>query len=35
MNAVEIKSLKKQLGNFYLDIDNLEIPKGYITGFIG
>ena len=35
MNAVEIKNLKKQLGNFYLDIDNLKIPKGYITGFIG
>lgn len=35
MNAVEIKNLKKQIGNFYLDIDNLQIPKGYITGFIG
>lgn len=35
MNAVEIKNLKKKLGNFELSIDSLNIKKGFITGFIG
>ena len=35
MNAIEIKKLNKTLGNFKLNIENLEVRKGYITGFIG
>ncbi|MGL4452106.1 MAG: ABC transporter ATP-binding protein [Sarcina sp.] len=35
MNAVEIKNLNKKLGEFTLNIERLEIPHGYITGFIG
>lgn len=35
MNAVEIKNLRKNLGDFKLDIEYLNIPEGYITGFIG
>lgn len=35
MNVIEIESLKKQLGSFTLDIPNLVIKEGYITGFIG
>lgn len=35
MNAIEIKSLKKTLGSFKLDISNLIVEEGYITGFIG
>ncbi|MGL4739193.1 MAG: ABC transporter ATP-binding protein [Sarcina sp.] len=35
MNIVEIKNLKKTLGEFKLDIKELNIPSGYITGFIG
>lgn len=34
-NAIELKQLKKRLGAFQLNDINLEIPKGYITGFIG
>ncbi|MGL5821575.1 MAG: ABC transporter ATP-binding protein [Sarcina sp.] len=35
MNAIEIRNLKKTFGDFKLDIKELNIPKGYITGFIG
>lgn len=35
MNAVEINGLIKKLGDFKLDIDNFEIEKGIITGFVG
>lgn len=35
MNAIEIKKLNKTLGNFKLNIENLEVKEGYITGFIG
>lgn len=35
MNAIEIKSLKKNFGNFKLDIKNLIVKEGFITGFIG
>lgn len=35
MNAVKLNNLQKTLGNFNLNIDNLEVKKGYITGFIG
>ncbi len=35
MNAIEIKDLNKKLGDFELSIDNLEIKKGFISGFIG
>ena len=35
MNAIEIKNLRKNLGNFSLKIDDLKIPEGFVTGFIG
>ncbi|MDV8113764.1 ABC transporter ATP-binding protein [Paraclostridium bifermentans] len=35
MNALEIKNLNKTLGDFKLTINDIEIKKGYITGFIG
>lgn len=35
MNAVEIKNLSKTLDSFTLKIDNLNIKKGFVTGFIG
>lgn len=35
MNAIDIKSLNKTLGDFKLTINDIEIKKGYITGFIG
>lgn len=35
MNAVKLNNMQKSLGNFNLNIDNLEVKEGYITGFIG
>lgn len=35
MNAIELKNLKKELGDFKLDIDELRLEKGLITGFVG
>ena len=35
MNAIEIKNLRKNLGNFSLKIDDLKVPEGFVTGFIG
>lgn len=35
MNGIELKHLNKRLGQFKLDDITLEIPTGYITGFIG
>lgn len=35
MNAIEIRNLSKTLDKFTLNIDNLDIKKGFITGFIG
>lgn len=35
MNSIEIRNLQKHYKNFSLTIDNLDIPEGYITGFIG
>ncbi len=35
MEAVVFKGIKKQFGDFQLNIPQLEIKKGYITGFIG
>ncbi|HSQ88750.1 ABC transporter ATP-binding protein, partial [Romboutsia sp.] len=35
MNGIEIRNLNKNLNEFELSIDNLEIKKGFITGFIG
>ncbi|WP_455537912.1 ABC transporter ATP-binding protein [Terrisporobacter sp.] len=35
MNAIEIKDLEKKLGNFRLKINDLQIPEGFVTGFIG
>ena len=35
MNAIEVRNLSKNLDNFTLNIDKLDIKKGFITGFIG
>ena len=35
MNAIDIKNLNKTLEDFKLTINEIEIKKGYITGFIG
>ena len=35
MECIEIKNLEKKLGNFSLQIDELKIPEGFVTGFIG
>ena len=35
MNAIEIRNLSKNLDSFTLNIDKLDIKKGFITGFIG
>jgi len=35
MNAIDVKGLHKQIGNFEIRDLNLEIPKGYITGLVG
>ncbi|KGJ48852.1 ABC transporter ATP-binding protein [Paraclostridium dentum] len=35
MNAIDIKNLNKTLEDFKLTINDIEIKKGYITGFIG
>lgn len=35
MNAIQIKNLKKSFKNFTLNIDELSVQTGYITGFIG
>ena len=35
MSAIEIKNLRKSFDNFKLEIDYLNIEKGYITGFVG
>ncbi|MGL5245281.1 MAG: ABC transporter ATP-binding protein [Sarcina sp.] len=35
MSTIEIKNLEKTLGKFTLNIKNLNIKKGFITGFIG
>lgn len=35
MNAIEIRNLRKTYNNFSLTIDKLDIPQGYISGFIG
>ena len=35
MNAIEIRQLSKSLDQFTLRIDELDIKKGFITGFIG
>lgn len=35
MDAIIFKDVKKQLGDFVLDIPYLKIKKGYITGFVG
>ena len=34
-NVIEIKNLEKKYDNFTLNIPDLEIRKGMITGFIG
>lgn len=35
MNAIELKNIKKDLGDFTLDIDEFILEKGLITGFVG
>lgn len=35
MDAVVFKNVKKKIGDFELDIPELALKKGYITGFIG
>lgn len=35
MNAIEVKELHKQIGNFVIKDLDIEIPKGYITGMVG
>lgn len=35
MNAIEIRNLKKRLGKFQLTLPSLDIPEGFVTGFIG
>ncbi|WP_343348527.1 ABC transporter ATP-binding protein [Terrisporobacter petrolearius] len=35
MNAIEINNLRKDFDNFSLKIEDLKIPKGFVTGFIG
>lgn len=35
MNVIELDNVKKILGSFTLDIPNLVVKEGYITGFIG
>lgn len=35
MNAIEIKDLRKNFDNFSLKIEDLKIPEGFVTGFIG
>lgn len=35
VNALEIKNLNKEFGEFSLRNINLELPKGYILGYIG
>lgn len=35
MNALEIKNLNKSFEGFYIKNINLELPKGYIVGYIG
>ena len=35
MNAIEISNLKKNFNGFKLDIQQLNVKEGYITGFIG
>ena len=35
MNAIEIRDLKKRLGKFQLTLPSLDIPEGFVTGFIG
>ncbi|WP_373601264.1 ABC transporter ATP-binding protein [Paraclostridium bifermentans] len=35
MSAIEIRDLSKKFNEFEVKIENLDIEKGYITGFIG
>ena len=35
MNAIEINNLRKDFDNFSLKIEDLKIPQGFVTGFIG
>jgi len=35
MEAIEIKNLKKTYKNFTLNIEEMKVKKGFITGFIG
>lgn len=35
MECIEFKGIEKKLGNFNLQIEELKIRKGFITGFVG
>lgn len=35
MNTITMSGVKKNYGSFVLDIDTLQVPTGYITGFVG
>ena len=35
MNAIQINNLRKDFDNFSLKIEDLKIPEGFVTGFIG
>ena len=35
MSAIKIKNLSKSFGDFSLNIKELDIKEGYVTGFIG
>lgn len=35
MNAIEVKSVNYEYGNFELKDINFQVPKGFVTGFIG
>lgn len=35
MNIIEMQNITKTLGSFHLDLNELNVQQGYITGFIG
>ena len=35
MNIIEMQNITKTLGTFHLELSELNVQQGYITGFIG
>ena len=35
MNAVSIRDLRKEYGDFGVRVPELDLPKGYVTGLVG